>query len=45
MRRISPRQIAVFAQQDAGGDAGFSGVAKSFRSLGASDSGILRLGK
>jgi ABC-type branched-subunit amino acid transport system substrate-binding protein len=43
MRRIPPRQIAVFAQQDAGGDAGFAGVAKSFRSLGASDGGILRL--
>ncbi len=43
MRRIPTRQIAVFAQQDAGGDAGFAGVAKSFRSLGASDSGILRL--
>ena len=43
MRRIPPRQIAVFAQQDAGGDAGFAGVAKSFRSLGASDSGVLRL--
>jgi len=43
MRRIPPRQIAVFAQPDAGGDAGFAGVAKSFRSLGASDSGILRL--
>jgi ABC-type branched-subunit amino acid transport system substrate-binding protein len=43
MRRIPPRQIAVFAQQDAGGDAGFAGVAKSFRALGASDSGILRL--
>jgi branched-chain amino acid transport system substrate-binding protein len=43
IRRIPPRQIAVFAQQDAGGDAGFAGVAKSFRSLGASDSGILRL--
>jgi branched-chain amino acid transport system substrate-binding protein len=43
MRRIPPRQIAVFAQHDAGGDAGFAGVAKSFRSLGFSDSGILRL--
>src|ERR1700732_2669552 len=43
MRRIPPRQIAVFAQHDAGGDAGFAGVAKSFRSLGLSDSGILRL--
>ena len=43
IRRISPRQIAVFAQHDAGGDAGFAGVAKSFRSLGFSDAGILRL--
>src|SRR5229473_544012 len=43
MRRIPPRQIAVFARHDAGGDAGFAGVAKSFRSLGFSDSGILRL--
>jgi branched-chain amino acid transport system substrate-binding protein len=43
MRRIPPRQIAVFAQHDAGGDAGYAGVAKSFRSLGFSDSGILRL--
>ena len=43
MRRIPPRQIAVFAKHDAGGDAGFAGVAKSFRSLGFSDSGILRL--
>src|SRR5450631_1782313 len=43
MRRIPPRQIAVFAQHDAGGDAGFAGVSKSFRSLGFSDSGILRL--
>src|ERR1700730_2614741 len=43
MRRILPRQIAVFAQHDAGGDAGVAGVAKSFRSRGFSDSGILRL--
>jgi ABC-type branched-subunit amino acid transport system substrate-binding protein len=43
MRRIPPRQIAVFAQQDPYGDAGFAGVAKAFRALGASDSDILRL--
>jgi len=44
MRRILPRQIAVFApQQDPGGDAGYAGVAKAFRSLGFSDAGILRL--
>jgi branched-chain amino acid transport system substrate-binding protein len=43
LRRLQPRQIAVFAQQDSYGDAGFAGVAKAFRSLGASDSAILRL--
>jgi ABC-type branched-subunit amino acid transport system substrate-binding protein len=43
MRRIPPRQIAVFAQQDPYGDAGFAGVAKAFRALGMSDSFILRL--
>ncbi|WP_081851365.1 ABC transporter substrate-binding protein [Bradyrhizobium sp. URHD0069] len=43
MRRLQPRQIAVFAQQDAYGDSGFAGVAKAFRALGASDSAILRL--
>jgi branched-chain amino acid transport system substrate-binding protein len=43
LRRIPPRQIAVFAQQDAYGDAGFAGVAKAFRSLGANDGAIVRL--
>jgi ABC-type branched-subunit amino acid transport system substrate-binding protein len=43
IRRIPPSQIAVFAQQDPYGDAGFAGVAKAFRALGLSDSGILRL--
>jgi branched-chain amino acid transport system substrate-binding protein len=43
LRRLQPRQIAVFAQQDAYGDAGFAGVAKAYRALGISDSGILRL--
>ena len=43
LRRLQPRQIAVFAQQDSYGDAGFAGVAKAFRALGASDSAILRL--
>jgi ABC-type branched-subunit amino acid transport system substrate-binding protein len=44
MRRILPRQIAVFIpQQDPGGEAGFAGVARAFRSLGFSDAGILRL--
>ena len=44
LRRLQPRQIAVFAQQDAYGDAGFAGVAKAFRTLGGGDAGILRLG-
>jgi branched-chain amino acid transport system substrate-binding protein len=43
LRRLQPRQIAVFAQQDAYGDAGFAGVAKAFRSLGLNDAAILRL--
>jgi branched-chain amino acid transport system substrate-binding protein len=43
LRRLQPRQIAVFAQQDSYGDAGFAGVAKAFRTLGISDSAIVRL--
>jgi ABC-type branched-subunit amino acid transport system substrate-binding protein len=43
MRRIPVRQIAVFAQQDDLGDAGFAGVAKAYRALGINDSAILRL--
>jgi ABC-type branched-subunit amino acid transport system substrate-binding protein len=44
LRHLQPRQIAVLAQQDAYGDAGFAGVAKAFRALGVDDSAILRLG-
>jgi branched-chain amino acid transport system substrate-binding protein len=44
VRHLSPEQIAVFAQQDAYGDAGFAGVEKAIRSLrGGNDSPILRL--
>src|SRR6516165_1430095 len=43
IRRLQPRQIAVFAQQDAYGDAGYAGVTKAFRSLGVNDTAILRL--
>ena len=43
LRRLQPRQIAVFAQQDSYGDAGFAGVSKAFRSLGLNDATILRL--
>jgi branched-chain amino acid transport system substrate-binding protein len=42
LRRLQPRDIAVFAQQDSYGDAGFAGVAKAFRSLGLSDASIVR---
>jgi len=44
MRRLQPQQIVVFAQQDSYGDSGFAGVAKAFRSLGMSDSAVVRLG-
>jgi ABC-type branched-subunit amino acid transport system substrate-binding protein len=43
IRKLQPRQIAVFAQSDSFGDAGFAGVAKAFRALGVSDSSILRV--
>src|SRR5438309_277260 len=43
IRRLQPRQIAVFAQQDSYGDAGFAGVAKAFRAMGVNDSAIVRL--
>ncbi len=43
IRRIPPRQIAVFAQQDTYGDSGFAGVSKAIRGLGASDTAIVRL--
>jgi branched-chain amino acid transport system substrate-binding protein len=45
VKRLAPEQIAVFAQQDAYGDAGFAGVEKAIRSLrGGNESQILRLG-
>ena len=44
IRRIPAKQIAVFAQQDAYGDAGFAGVAKAYRTMGLNDGTILRLG-
>ncbi len=44
VRRLQPEQIAVFAQQDAYGDAGFAGVEKAMRALRAgNESTILRL--
>jgi branched-chain amino acid transport system substrate-binding protein len=43
VRRLKPEQIAVFAQQDSYGDAGFAGVATAIRSLGGDEGRILRL--
>src|SRR5450631_545047 len=44
VRRLKPEEIAVFAQQDSYGDAGFAGVEKAIRSLRWGDqSTILRL--
>ena len=44
VRRLKPEEIAVFAQQDAYGDAGFAGVDKAIRSLrGGDEATILRL--
>ncbi len=44
VRRVKPEQIAVFAQQDGYGDAGFSGVAKALRKVGFDSTQILRVG-
>jgi ABC-type branched-subunit amino acid transport system substrate-binding protein len=43
VRRIKPEQIAVFAQQDGYGDAGYAGVAKAMRGLKGVDVNTLRL--
>jgi len=44
VKRIKPADIAVFAQQDSYGDAGFEGVARAMRRYGRDPSKILRLG-
>jgi branched-chain amino acid transport system substrate-binding protein len=44
VRRVRPSQIAVFAQQDAFGDAGFAGVQKAMRNMRADGGSILRVG-
>ena len=43
VKRLKPSQIAVFAQQDGYGDAGFSGVARAIRALSGDENSILRL--
>jgi ABC-type branched-subunit amino acid transport system substrate-binding protein len=42
--RVKPDEIAVFAQQDGYGDAGFSGVAKALRKTGFDARRIVRVG-
>jgi serine/threonine protein kinase/ABC-type branched-subunit amino acid transport system substrate-binding protein len=42
-KKIPPAGIAVFAQHDSYGDAGFEGVAKTLRKHGRADSDILRV--
>jgi ABC-type branched-subunit amino acid transport system substrate-binding protein len=43
MRRVPPKQIAVLTQNDTYGDAGYAGVAKTFRAMGLPDNAILRV--
>jgi len=42
--RVHPDQVAVFAQEDAFGDAVFQGLAKTLRKCGRNPEGILRVG-
>src|SRR5262249_51273426 len=44
LRHLRPQQIAVFAQEDAFGDAGVAGVAKAMRNLGADARLVQRIG-
>jgi branched-chain amino acid transport system substrate-binding protein len=44
VRRVKPREIAVFAQEDAFGDAGFDGVAKAMRKYRFDPGAVLRVG-
>jgi ABC-type branched-subunit amino acid transport system substrate-binding protein len=44
IRRFKPNEIAVFAQQDAYGDAGFEGVARAMRKYGVDPATIFRVG-
>jgi branched-chain amino acid transport system substrate-binding protein len=44
VKKIRPAEIAVFAQQDSFGDAGFAGVAKALRNYGRAPDEILRVG-
>ena len=43
VRRIQPKEIVVFAQQDSYGDSGYAGVQKAVRSLPGNNPDIVRL--
>lgn len=43
-KRFAPEQIAVFAQEDSYGDAGFEGVTKALRAMGHANVETLRVG-
>jgi branched-chain amino acid transport system substrate-binding protein len=43
VRRIQPKEIVVFAQQDSYGDSGYAGVEKAVRSLPGDNPDIVRL--
>jgi serine/threonine protein kinase/ABC-type branched-subunit amino acid transport system substrate-binding protein len=44
VKKLTPDQIAVFAQQDGYGDAGFNGVARALRKVGFDSEKVLRVG-
>jgi len=44
VRHVRPENIAVFAQQDAFGDAGYAGIAKAMRSLRPDVKSVFRTG-
>ncbi|MEW6734208.1 MAG: ABC transporter substrate-binding protein [Acidobacteriota bacterium] len=44
IKKLKPEQIAVFAQEDGYGEAGFSGVAKTLRKYGREPGQILKVG-
>ena len=44
VRKIQPEQVAVFAQQDSFGDAGFDGVSRILRQRGCDPERTLRVG-
>jgi serine/threonine protein kinase/ABC-type branched-subunit amino acid transport system substrate-binding protein len=44
VKKLKPQQIAVFAQKDGYGDAGFQGVVKAVRKYGLAQEDVLRVG-